>query len=158
FRNLRFTGFQVFNASNVLDAELLVENTERVLELALSLARRYDVPLGTVDFGGGLGVPYADGERPLNLAALGDGLRRVARRVASERLLATTRLVFEPGRFLTAQMGWYVTRVLERKRSRGADYVLVDGGVHHLLRPALIGTPHRVTLVPPRRKRGRVVV
>ncbi len=53
-------------------------------------------------------------------------------------------------------------RVLERKRSRGTDYVLVDGGVHQLLRPALIGTPHRVKLVrgPARRTpaEGRAVV
>jgi diaminopimelate decarboxylase len=159
-RNLEVTGFQVFNASNVLDAALLVENVERVLELARTLAKQYDVPLGTIDFGGGLGVPYADGERPLDLAAFGTCLRRVAAAIAKEPLLSETRLVFEPGRFLAAQMGAYVVRVLDRKRSRGTDYVLVDGGVHHLLRPALIGTPHCVRVVgrAPRRSRRTSVV
>jgi diaminopimelate decarboxylase len=158
FRGLEVTGFQVFNASNVLDARLLVENVERVLELALSLARRYDVPLSTVDFGGGLGVPYADGESPLDLAAFAEGLRRIAGSVESEPLLSKTRLVFEPGRFLAAQMGSYVVRVLERKKSRGTDYVLVDGGVHQFLRPALIGTPHRLRVLPPRPRRGTAVI
>jgi diaminopimelate decarboxylase len=158
FTHLDVCGFQVFNASNVLDASLLVENTERVLDLALSLARRYAVQLSTVDFGGGLGVPYTDAERPLDLGTLAAGLQRVARAIEDEPLLASTRLVFEPGRYLVAQMGSYVARVLERKRSRGSDYVLVDGGVHQLLRPALIGTPHRVTSVPTRRKRGRAAV
>lgn len=148
FPHLDLCGFQVFNASNVLDAKLLVENTGRVLSLALSLSRRFSVPLRSVDFGGGFGVPYADGEKPLDLGALRKGLRAVAKRVDAEPLFRRARLVFEPGRFLVAESGTYVVRVLGTKRSRGAEHVLVDGGIHHFLRPFLIGTPHRVRLVP----------
>lgn len=147
FPHLAIGGFQVFNASNVLDAGALVENTRRVLELAVSLARRHDVPLRVVDFGGGLGVPYQDGEKPLNLKLFGKGLAAIARNVDRQPLLAGTRLVFEPGRFLVAQAGEYVVKVVGTKASRGSFYVLVDGGVHQLLRPALIGTPHRVRAV-----------
>jgi diaminopimelate decarboxylase len=153
FAHLEVCGFQVFNASNVLDAGLLVDNTRRVLSLALSLSRRYRVPLRTVDFGGGFGVPYADGEGSLDLEILRKGLRAVAQRVDDEPLFRRARLVFEPGRFLVAEAGTYVTRVLGTKRSRGADYVLVDGGVHHFLRPVLFDTRHRVRLV--RREDGR---
>lgn len=142
--HLSVRGFQVFNASNVLDAGLLAGNARRVLALAVGLARAFDVPLDTVDFGGGFGVPYTPGERPLDLASLSAGLSRVAREAGREPLLEGTRLVFEPGRFLVAQAGAYVTRVLGTKRSRGVTYALVDGGVHHLLRPALFGTPHAV--------------
>jgi diaminopimelate decarboxylase len=154
FPHLEVCGFQVFNASNVLDVELLVANTRRVLSLALSLSKKYDVPLRSVDFGGGLGVPYAATERPLDLRILRKGLAGIARSVESEPLLKGTRLIFEPGRFLVAEAGSYIVRVLGTKRSRGIEYVLVDGGIHHLLRPALFGTPHRVTLVPaPGRRR-----
>lgn len=148
FPHLDICGFQVFNASNVLDASLLVENTRRVLSLALSLSKKYDVPLRSVDFGGGFGVPYAERERPLDLGILRKGLREVARRVEGEKRLRSTRLVFEPGRFLVAESGTYVVKVLGTKRSRGVDYVLVDGGIHHFLRPVLFGNPHRVRLVP----------
>ncbi len=150
FPHLSIGGFQVFNASNVLDAGALVDNVGRVLDLSLSLAKRHDVPLRTVDFGGGLGVPYQDGEKPLDLGLLGRGLARIAREAAGEPRLARTRLVFEPGRFLVAQAGEYVVRVVGTKNSRGNLYVLVDGGVHHLLRPALLGTPHRIRPVSPR--------
>jgi len=155
FRHLEVCGFQVFNASNVLDARLLVENTGRVLSLALSLSRRFSVPLRSVDFGGGFGVPYADGERPLDLEILRKGLAAIAQRVDDEPLLRKARLVFEPGRFLVAEAGTYVTRVLGTKRSRGVDYVLADGGIHHFLRPVLFGTPHRVQLLSARGGRGR---
>ncbi len=148
FPHLEICGFQVFNASNVLDARLLVENTRRVLALALSLSKAYDVSLRSVDFGGGFGIPYADGERPLDLGMLRRGLSAVARDVALEPGLSGVRLVFEPGRFLVADGGTYVVKVLGRKRSRGVDYVLVDGGVHHFLRPVLLECPHRVRRVP----------
>ena len=58
FPHLDICGFQVFNASNVLDASLLVENVRRVLSLSLSLSKKYDIPLHTVDFGGGFGVTF----------------------------------------------------------------------------------------------------
>ncbi|HQQ78600.1 MAG TPA: hypothetical protein PLB01_14690 [Thermoanaerobaculia bacterium] len=147
FPHLDICGFQVFNASNVLNARLLVENTRNVLELALSLSRRFLVPLRSIDFGGGFGVPYAEGEKPLDLGFLGRGLMRVAREARASGLLDSTRLVFEPGRFLVAEAGTYVTKVLGTKKSLGVDYVLVDGGVHHFLRPVLLDSPHRVRLI-----------
>ena len=154
FPHLDICGFQVFNASNVLDASLLVENTRRVLSLALSLSKKCDVPHHTVDFGGGFGVPYADTESPLDLGILRKGLAEIAKWAAGESRFRGTRLVFEPGRFLVAESGTYVVKVLGTKKSRGVDYVLVDGGAHHFLRPVLLQTPHRVRLVP-RKSGGR---
>jgi diaminopimelate decarboxylase len=154
FPHLDICGFQVFNASNVLDARLLVENTRRVLSLALSLSKKHDVPLGTVDFGGGFGVSYEAGEKDLDLGFLGRGLRGLARLAADEPRLDQTRLIFEPGRYLVAQAGVYVVKVLGTKRSRGIDYVLVDGGIHHFLRPVLLGSPHRVRLIPASNRHG----
>ena len=156
FPHLEICGFQVFNASNVLDAELLVENTRRVLNLSLSLSKKYGVPLRSVDFGGGFGVPYADGERPLDLGVLRRGLKELASAARTSGLSDATRLVFEPGRFLVAESGTYVARVLGTKRSRGVDYVLMDGGVHHFLRPVLLATTHRVRLIPDRASRRRL--
>jgi diaminopimelate decarboxylase len=153
FPHLEICGFQVFNASNVLGARLLVENTRRVLALALSLSKKFDVSLRTVDFGGGFGVPYAENEKPLDLGILRNGLAGIAKWAAGESRFRGTRFVFEPGRFLVAEAGVYVVKVLGTKKSRGVDYVLVDGGVHHFLRPLLLGTTHRVRLVG--RARGR---
>jgi diaminopimelate decarboxylase len=156
--HVRVRGFHVFNASNVLDARLLVENTRRVLDLSLALARRFDVPLEVLDFGGGFGVPYADRERPLNLEILRRGLSRVARFAQGEPRLHGCRLIFEPGRFLVAGSGSYLATVVETKRSRGVEYVFVDGGIHHFLRPALLGTPNRVEALRPRRGAEKPVV
>ncbi len=148
FPHLDICGFQVFNASNVLNASLLVQNVRNVLSLALTLSKKYSVSLHSVDFGGGFGVPYAASEEHLDLGILRRGLGEIAERVEREPHLGQARLVFEPGRFLVAEAGTYVVRVLGTKRSRGVDYVLVDGGVHHFLRPVLLDSPHRVRLIP----------
>ena len=108
------------------------------------------MPLETVDFGGGFGVPYADCERPLDVDVLGRGLLEVAAEVAGEGPPFEHAPHFRARPIPRRRGGTYVVKVLGTKRSRGADYVLVDGGVHHFLRPALFGTPHRVSA-----RRGR---
>ncbi|MFN7971494.1 MAG: alanine racemase [Acidobacteriota bacterium] len=143
--NVAIAGTQIFNASNVLDADLLAANAGKVLALARRLARKHGYPLRVVDFGGGLGIPYRDDEEPLDAARLGRLLARHASTVDRR-----TRLILEPGRFVVGPCGRYVTRVVEVKVTRGVRHVLVDGGVHHLLRPALFASPHRVRAVHPR--------
>lgn len=140
-------GFHVCNASNVTDAGALVDHADRTLRLASELAARHGRPLEVVDMGGGFGVAYGAGESPLPLGELRDGLRSVAERADRDPRLSGARLLFEPGRFLVADAGRYVTRVLEVKACRGRIHVLVDGGVHHFLRPALYEARHPVELV-----------
>ena len=148
WRSLDFGGFQVFQASNVLSADRLLQNVRRVLALSRELSVAYDLPLRTIDFGGGLGVPYAAREKPLDVARLSRGLHSLARRVAGDPVFDGTKLLFEPGRWLVADAGVYVSRVIEVKRMRGHRHVLVDGGIHHFARPALVGAPHPIRIVP----------
>ena len=153
--HLSIGGFHVFQASNVLDAREFVENVRRVVGIALDLARKCDVPLDLLDLGGGFGIPYFPREKPLDLEALGRGLRELSAEIEREPRLARTRFVFEPGRFLSGPSGVYVCRVLDVKSGPGPSasvQALVDGGIHHMLRPALMG-PHPVRLVPARKTR-----
>jgi diaminopimelate decarboxylase len=139
---VELSGLHVFNASNVLDAGALVRGARRTLELATELVAA-GWPLEWVDAGGGLGVPYAPGETPLDVEALGRGLGAAlaeARRASGRDL----RLVLEPGRWLVAEAGRLLLRVLDRKACGGVEFLVVDGGVHDLLRPALIGQPHPI--------------
>ena len=146
-RHVRLAGIQVFNASNVLEARLLHRNVRRVLALAERLAGSHRTPLGMVDVGGGLGIPYAAGEEALDVVALGRGIAGALRVARRSPWLGRTRLILEPGRFLVGPAGLYVTRVVEVKTTRGARHAVVDGGIHQLLRPALFGAAHRMELL-----------
>ena len=122
----------------------------RLAERAESVGRRHGLPIRLLDGGGGLGIPYADHEPELDLGALRDGLgREVARRSRTVRPCWGARLLFEPGRWLAGPIGGYVVRVLRTKRRGDRIVAVVDGGIHQLARPALIGQSQRVVHLGP---------
>ena len=130
---LRLTGLHLFAGTQGLSAPTLLAQWAYGLDLAETLARRIGRPLETIDLGGGLGIPYFQGDAALDLGALEAGVPSLAARAASDPLLAPARIVLEPGRFLVGAAGVYVARVRAVKLSRGSRFVVTDGGMHHHL-------------------------
>jgi diaminopimelate decarboxylase len=100
-----------------------------------------------VDAGGGLGIPYADGEQPLDLALLGSRLAALNAVWEADAVLAQMQVLLEPGRFLVGPAGAYVARVVDVKGSPGAPVAILDGGINHVLRPALVRQEQRLALL-----------
>ncbi len=158
--HLELLGLHAFGASNVLDAGGLVEHVAATVRTARHLARDTGVALRLVDAGGGLGIPYEPHQESLDLVRLGAGLAEVTAGWANDPILADARLLLEPGRFLVGPAGAYMARVVDRKTVDGSIVVILDGGVHHLLRPALVGQEHRIRSLSSRPEvagNGRVV-
>ncbi len=128
---LDFTGFHIFSGSQNLHAAALQEAHERTVQLAIRLADHAPGPVRLLNIGGGFGVPYFPGEQALNLAAIGENLQRLVPEV--QRHLPGARIALELGRYIVAEAGIYVCRVLERKISRGQVFLITDGGLHHHL-------------------------
>jgi diaminopimelate decarboxylase len=105
--------------------------------------------------GGGLGIPYERGAAPLDLSAFGAALHRLDAAWSADPVTRSTRVIVEPGRFLVARAGAFVARVVDRKCADGAMLVILDGGIHHLLRPALVGQEHRIVPLGPMRPGSR---
>jgi diaminopimelate decarboxylase len=142
--HLDLLGLHAFGASNVLDAGALVAHVAATVRSARRLAQATGTTVRLVDAGGGLGIPYEPHEESLDLVRLGAGLAAIVDGWASDPLLADARLLLEPGRFLVGAAGAYLARVVDRKTVDGATVVILDGGVHHVLRPALVGQEHRI--------------
>jgi len=145
--HLRLLGIHAFGASNVLDASALLAHVAATVRVARRVALATGVALELVDVGGGLGIPYEPHEESLDLRRLGSGLAEITAAWADDPVLRDARLLLEPGRFLVGPAGAYLTRVVDRKTVDGSTVVILDGGVHHLLRPALVGQEHRVRAV-----------
>ncbi len=126
-----FQGFHIFSGSQNLRADAITEAQERTIELALRLAERAPSPVRLLNIGGGFGIPYFPGERPLDIAAVGANLARLLDGMA--RRLPEARVVIELGRYLVGEAGIYVCRVIDRKISRGQVFLITDGGLHHHL-------------------------
>lgn len=129
--DLDFVGFHIFSGSQNLNAELLSTTQESTIDLALRLADHGPGPLRHLNIGGGLGIPYFPKDRPLDLEPIGSRLGELieARRDA----LVETRIVIELGRYIVGEAGVYVSRIVDRKESRGQTYLITDGGLHHQL-------------------------
>jgi diaminopimelate decarboxylase len=128
---LQFTGFHIFSGSQNLKAESICEAQQKSYELALSLAKHIPEPIRFLNLGGGFGIPYFTGEQALDLTMIGQNLQQIAARAAQE--MPEAELVLELGRYLVGEAGLYVTRIIDRKISRGQTYLVVDGGLNHHL-------------------------
>ena len=125
-------GFHVFAGSQNLDAGILCEAQRRTVELVLELATHAPEPPRYLNVGGGFGIPYFDGDEPLDLGAIGDNLDDLVTNAIRPQL-PDARIVVGLGRYIVGECGVYVTRVVDRKESRDKTFLVVDGGLHHQL-------------------------
>lgn len=131
-RGLDLRGFHVFAGSQNLHADILAEAQRRTVDLVLRMADEMSEEPTYVNLGGGLGIPYYEKDRALDLGAVGDNLEHLMRTLVRPRL-PDARVLLELGRYIVGEAGVYVTRVVDRKESRGTTFLVVDGGMHHQL-------------------------
>jgi diaminopimelate decarboxylase len=125
-------GFHIFAGSQNLKADILCQAQQQTVELALRLAESSPMPVRYLNIGGGFGIPYTDKDSPLDLDPIAENLENLmSTRVRANLPDATVQV--ELGRYLVGEAGMYVTRVVDRKESRGKVFLVVDGGMHHQL-------------------------
>ncbi len=124
-------GFHIYAGSQALDPGAIIETQAATLALAARLADEAGVAPPLVNLGGGFGVPYFAGDVALDVERVGDALAdALASRAA---ILGETRFAIELGRWLVAEAGVYLTRIVDVKQSQGETFVVVDGGLNHQL-------------------------
>jgi diaminopimelate decarboxylase len=130
---LDFRGLHLFSGTQILDHAVLIRQYRKGIELGLKAAQKLGHPIHTLDFGGGLGIPYFPNEKPLDMDALREDILELMAEIRREPLFAGTNFIIEPGRYLVGEAGIYVTRITDKKISRGKIYLVVDGGMNHHL-------------------------
>lgn len=125
-------GFHVFAGSQNLRAEILVEAQRNTVDLVLRLAQAAPSPVRYLNLGGGFGIPYFEKDAPLDLTAVGANLADLLETKIRVQF-PEARAVVELGRYIVGECGIYVTRIVDRKESRGRTFLVVDGGLHHQL-------------------------
>jgi diaminopimelate decarboxylase len=120
---------------------------QTVCDAMVDLAARVDMPIEAISAGGGLSIPYRDGEAPIDTAhyhALWQGARR---RIEAARG-HPVHLEIEPGRYLVAESGVLLAEVRATKTMGSRFFALVDAGFNELMRPAMYGAHHRISVIP----------
>lgn len=118
-------GFHIFAGSQALDSEAICETQAAAVGLARELADAVGARAPLVNIGGGLGVPYFAGDTPVDIQLVGARLAEV--------LEPDQAYAIELGRWIAAECGVYLTRIVDRKVSGDETFVICDGGLNHQL-------------------------
>lgn len=129
--DLAFEGFHIFAGSQNLDTDVLCDTQQKTVALALQVAQHAPAAVRHLNIGGGFGIPYFPKDRPVDLARIGENLAALLPDV--QAALPEARVIIELGRFIVGEAGVYVTRIVDRKESRGEVFLITDGGLHHQL-------------------------
>ncbi|MFA6133469.1 MAG: pyridoxal-dependent decarboxylase, exosortase A system-associated [Phycisphaerae bacterium] len=148
--NVRCVGIHVYAGTQVLDGAALGEYLGRTIELGMQFARAHG--LSMINIGGGFGVPHHPGQQELDLGLAAGAIKAFDEKHGTSAG-GRISLYVESGRFLVAQCGCYVAKVLDVKESRGSRFVMLDGGTNHLL--AVGGLDRTIRVNPSFRVVGR---
>jgi len=126
-----FEGFHIFSGSQNLDGNAIAEAETKSLELALQLSAQAPRAPRFINLGGGFGIPYFPGDKPVDLTPVRAALATAQARL--DRTYPSATIVIELGRHIVGEAGLYVCQVIDRKISRGQVFLVTDGGLHHHL-------------------------
>jgi diaminopimelate decarboxylase len=124
-------GLHIFAGSQALHSDALIELQRDTITLAASIANEAGNAPPEVNLGGGFGIPYFAKDLPLDVEAVGKALSKTL--TERPEILANTQFAIELGRWLVGEAGVYLTRIVDRKESRGKTFLVTDGGLQHQL-------------------------
>ncbi|MFB5267252.1 type III PLP-dependent enzyme [Paenibacillus enshidis] len=136
-RHIQFQGIQIYTGTQMLKAEDIIGSFENTVRLAGEIGVKYSLPVHSINLGGGFGIPYFAHEQPLDMDRVLQHLNRLAAEAVQR--MPGVRLIIESGRYLVAQSGMYVAKVLYTKTSKGEKFAVTDGGMNHYASAAFRG-------------------
>ena len=136
--NMHINGVHMHTGSDILDIEVFLYASEILFQTALKFKN-----LEFLDFGSGFKVPYKQGDVETNIEELGDKLTERFHQFC-ETYGSKIKLVFEPGKFLVSQAGYFLVKVNAIKQTTSNVFAQVDSGFNHLIRPMLYGSHHEI--------------
>ncbi len=139
-------GLHTMVVSNELNPDYYIETAHMIFDLAIELKEKIGIRLEFVNFGGGIGIPYRPEEEPVNLEYLSDGIRKAYEEKIIPNGLDPLKISMECGRVITGPYGYLVTEVLHKKDIH-KNYVGLDASMADLMRPALYGAYHHITVM-----------
>jgi diaminopimelate decarboxylase len=128
---LAFKGFQIYAGSQNLRGDALAYCLRESYAAVCRLAPLAPKSLVSINLGGGFGIPYFPGEKRLDLGPIATAIGEIAG--DAYQRFCNAGIILELGRYLVGEAGLYVTRIVDRKNSRGRTYLVTDGGLNHHL-------------------------
>jgi diaminopimelate decarboxylase len=145
-KGVRRFGIHTMVASNELDPAYFVETAELLFTLVAEISQALNIRFEFVNLGGGVGIPYRPDQNPVDLKAVSEGIRQRYEEIIVSGGFGPVKLYMECGRCITGPYGYLVTRVRHFKRTY-KNFAGLDACMANLMRPALYGAYHHITVV-----------
>ena len=139
-------GIHAFLASNTVTNEYYPTLAKTLFEVAVKLEKETDADIKFINLSGGIGIPYKPDQEPNDIAAIGEGVRKVYEEVLVPAGMGDVALYTELGRFMLAPYGHLITKAIHEKHTH-KEYIGVDACAVNLMRPAMYGAYHHITVL-----------
>jgi diaminopimelate decarboxylase len=139
-------GLHTMVASNELDAAYFVETAQILFDLIVEIKEKVGISIEFANLGGGIGIPYRQEDQPVDLDFMSQGIKKLYQKKIEANGLVPLRIYFESGRAMTGPFGFLVSKVLHIKKTY-KQYAGLDSSMANLMRPALYGSYHHITVM-----------
>ena len=135
---IKITGLHIHTGSDITKNNQFKEGIKKIFSIARDFKN-----IESIDLGGGIKIPYFKDDTSTNL---NDYVKEVSKELKKFELEFNKKLklIFEPGKFLVSDCGFFITKVNYIKSTKTKDFLQVDSGLNHLLRPTLYGSHHEI--------------
>jgi diaminopimelate decarboxylase len=145
-KGAREFGLHAFLASNTVTNEYYPKLARVLFDVAVRLHREVGVHIAFINLSGGVGIPYRPDQEPNDIKAIGEGVRKAYEEVLVPAGMGDVAIYTELGRYMTGPYGALVTRAIHEKHTH-KDYIGVDACAANLMRPAMYGAYHHITVM-----------
>lgn len=145
-KGVRRFGLHAMIASNELNPQYFIDTAVMLFDLVLEISKEVGVKFEFVNLGGGFGIPYKPDDTPVDIELVAEGIRRAYDERIRPSNLHPLKIYMESGRMMTGPYGFLVTKVLHIKQTY-RTYAGVDASMANLMRPAIYGAYHHITVL-----------
>ena len=139
-------GLHTMVVSNELNPDYHIETAKMLFTLVAEISRKIGIRFEFVNLGGGYGIPYKPNEKPIDLEYVAKGIKKAYDEIIAKNNLKPLKVFLECGRLITGPYGWLITKVRHIKHTY-KDFIGVDATMANLMRPAIYGAYHHITVL-----------
>jgi diaminopimelate decarboxylase len=139
-------GLHTMIASNELNGNYHIETARMLMELVVEVNSKLGIKIEFINLGGGYGIPYKPEEKEIDIESVSNSIKKIYEELIVKNNLDPLKIIMESGRMILGPYGWLVSSVRHLKHIY-KDYVGLDSCMTNLMRPALYGAYHHITVL-----------
>lgn len=145
-KGVKNLGIHAFLASNTVTNDYYPQLAKQLFELAVDVSKKTGIHISFINLSGGIGIAYRPDQTPNDIYAIGEGVRKAYEEVLTPEGMDDISIYTESGRFMTGPYGHLVTTAIHEKHTH-KEYIGVDACAVNLMRPAMYGAYHHITIL-----------